>query len=215
MSDSLRPHGLYPARLICPRSPPGTNTGVGSHSLLQRIFPTQGSNPCLLPCRRSLYCLSHQGSPRWCLYLIKWKYQRLLNTYSEVASIPVEPKHYHDSITSSVICLQKLGDRWNHIPSLVHSGLNSYFFSIKNVWSSQLVSQMVKNLSAVQEIWVWSLHQEDSLEKGMATHSSIHAWRIPQTEKPAGLPWGHKESNTTEQLILVSKTIATVEISGN
>ena len=35
------------------------------------------------------------------------------------------------------------------------------------------------------------------------------------TEKPAGLPWGHKESNTTEQLILVSKTIATVEISGN
>ena len=62
---------------------------------------------------------------------------------------------------------------------------------------------------------VQALGQEDSLEKGMATHSSIHAWRIPQTEKPAGLPWGHKESNTTEQLILVSKTIATVEISGN
>ena len=44
---------------------------------------------------------------------------------------------------------------------------------------------------------------EDPLEKGMAAHSSILAWRIPWTEKPGGLsPWGHKESNTTELLTL-------------
>ena len=46
---------------------------------------------------------------------------------------------------------------------------------------------MVKNLPAVQENWVQSLGQEDPLEKGMATHSSILAWRIPWTMEPSGL----------------------------
>ena len=50
-----------------------------------------------------------------------------------------------------------------------------------------LVAQMVKNLPAVQESQVRSLDQEDPLEKGMATHSSIFAWRIPCTEEPGGL----------------------------
>ena len=48
MPDSLRPHGLQPTRLLCPWDSPGTNTGVGCHVLLQGIFLTQGSNPCLL-----------------------------------------------------------------------------------------------------------------------------------------------------------------------
>ena len=68
--------GDLPDPGIKPRSPalqanslssesPGKSktTGVGSYSLLQGIFPTQGSNPGLLPCRQLLYCLSHQGSP--------------------------------------------------------------------------------------------------------------------------------------------------------
>ena len=46
---------------------------------------------------------------------------------------------------------------------------------------------MVKNLLAAQETWVQSLGQENPLEKGMATHSSILAWRIPWTEEPGGL----------------------------
>ena len=45
-----------------------------------------------------------------------------------------------------------------------------------------LVAHMVKNLPAIQETWVQSLSQEDPLEKGMATHSSLLAWRIPWTE---------------------------------
>ena len=49
-------------RLLCPWSSPGKNTGLGSHSLLQRISPTQGSRPVLLHCRHSAYCLSPQGS---------------------------------------------------------------------------------------------------------------------------------------------------------
>ena len=47
---------------------------------------------------------------------------------------------------------------------------------------------VVKNLSAVQETWVQCLGQEDPLEKGMATHSSILAWKIPWTEEPGRLP---------------------------
>ena len=50
-----------------------------------------------------------------------------------------------------------------------------------------LMAQMVKNLPAMQETQVWTLGQEGPLEKGMATHSSILAWRIPWTEDPGGL----------------------------
>ena len=46
---------------------------------------------------------------------------------------------------------------------------------------------MVRNLPAMQESWVQSLGQEDPLEKGMTTHSSIIAWRIPWTEETGGL----------------------------
>ena len=49
------------------------------------------------------------------------------------------------------------------------------------------MAQMVKNLPAMQETWVRSLDREDPLEKGMATHSSILAWRIPWTQEPGGL----------------------------
>ena len=49
------------------------------------------------------------------------------------------------------------------------------------------MAQMVKNLPAMQETWVQSQGQEDPLEKGMATHSRILAWRIPWTEEPGRL----------------------------
>ena len=58
VSNSLWPHGLY-----SPWNSPGQNTRVGSLSFLQRIFPTQRSNPGLLHCRWILYLLSHKGSP--------------------------------------------------------------------------------------------------------------------------------------------------------
>ena len=104
MSDSLRPHGLY-----SPWNSPGQNTGVGSLSLLQETFPTQGSNPGLLHCRWILYQLSHKGSHkntgvgslsllqgicpiqetnwgllhcRWILYQLS--YQRIILSYSDL-----------------------------------------------------------------------------------------------------------------------------------
>ena len=71
---------------------------------------------------------------------------------------------------------------------------------------------MVKDLPTIQETQIPSLGWEDPLEKGMATHSSIPAWKIPWTEEPGSYsPWGGKESDTTERLTLShfskSKTI--------
>ena len=61
------------------------------------------------------------------------------------------------------------------------------FNTVYQASNASLVAQLVKNLPAMQETWVWSLGWEDPLEKGMATHSSILSWRIPQTEEPGGL----------------------------
>ena len=85
LSDSLRLRGLY-----SPWNSAGQNTGVGSLSVLQGIFPTQGSNLSLLHCRQTLYQLSHQRSPSYwhshCFKLVilwetvdmvKWKWKLL------------------------------------------------------------------------------------------------------------------------------------------
>ena len=69
-----------------------------------------------------------------------------------------------------------------------------------SVWASP-VAQTVKRLPTMRETRVRSLGQEVPLEKAMATHSSILAWKIPWMEGPVGYsPWGHKESDKTERL---------------
>ena len=74
-------------------------------------------------------------------------------------------------------------------------------FSVSKVNHGFLVAQRLKRLPAVQETWVRFLSQEDPLEKEMATHSSILAWRIPWMEGPGRLQsWGRKESDRTERL---------------
>ena len=57
---------------LCPCKSSGKNIGVGCHSLFQGIFPSQGSNWCLLHHRQILYCLSHQGSPGWITSANSW-----------------------------------------------------------------------------------------------------------------------------------------------
>ena len=66
MPDSLRPHALWPTRLLCPWDSPGKNTGVGCHFLLQGIFPTQGSNLGLPHCRQTLLVASISSHLIWC-----------------------------------------------------------------------------------------------------------------------------------------------------
>ena len=78
-----------------------------------------------------------------------------------------------------------------------YSGGASYTHTLVVILIMQNVT--VKNLPAMGETWVRSLGWEDPLEEGMATHSSIVAWRIPWTEEPGGYsPWGCKESDTTK-----------------
>ena len=63
---TLQPHRMWPARLLCPWNSPGKNTEVGSHSLLQEIFPTQGSNShlwCLLHWQADSLSPNYLGSP--------------------------------------------------------------------------------------------------------------------------------------------------------
>ena len=73
VSNSLQPHGLY-----SPWNSPDQNTGVGSCSLLQGIFPAQGSNPGLPHCRQILYQLSHKGSPKESGNVTKWENRSLV-----------------------------------------------------------------------------------------------------------------------------------------
>ena len=86
VSDSLRPHGLY-----SPWNSPGQNTGVGSLSLLQGIFPTLGSNPGLLHSGQILYQLSHQESH----YGLKRLSSRSSKKASQVAQVKESICHVH------------------------------------------------------------------------------------------------------------------------
>ena len=67
--------------------------------------------------------------------------------------------------------------------------------NMQNMGAS-LVAQMVKNLPAVQKTWVQSRGQEDPLENGITTHSSILAWRVPGTEEPSRLQSLGSQSQT-------------------
>ena len=87
VSNSLRPHGLYSLW-----NSPGQKTGVGSCSLLQGIFPTQRLNPSFPHCRRILYQLSHQGSPRileWIAHLFSSGSSRPRNQFSFLDPFPL------------------------------------------------------------------------------------------------------------------------------
>ena len=86
--------------------------------------------------------------------------------------------------------------------SFIHQVNTSEPSTCHERWVS-MVTQMVKNLPAMQETWVQSLGQEDPLEKGMVTHSSILAYRISWTEKPGGLQPMGSQSDTTEQLTVL------------
>ena len=80
----------------------------------------------------------------------------------------------------------------------MHSISKHFFIVYLHRKSSSLVAWMVKNLPAMQETQVGSLGWEDPLEKGMATHSNILAWRILCTEEPGGLQSMGLQSDTTE-----------------
>ena len=73
------------------------------------------------------------------------------------------------------------------------------------------MAQLVKNPPAMRETWVRPLGWEDPLEKGMATHSSILAWRIPRTEEPDRLQYMGLQKNWTEQLYFLEQELTSTE----
>ena len=89
-----------------------------------------------------------------------------------------------------------------HLGCFQHGVINMLYTSFSaciyiHVYGASLVAQTVKNLPAMQETQVQSLSWEETLEKGMSTHSSTFAWRIPWSL--AGYsPWSHKELDTSE-----------------
>ena len=97
VSDSLRPHGLLPARLLWPWDSSGKNTGVGCHSLLQGVFWAEGSNPGLLYWRQILYSLRHRGAPltkRWELGFVTSEKQKGKNTTTLMRKVPKRTKSF-------------------------------------------------------------------------------------------------------------------------
>ena len=98
--DSLQPYRLWPTRLLCPWDFPSKNTGVGCHALFQEIFPTQGSNPCLLYWQVDSLPLNHTGSLYW---VVRGRLNLLPSSAALASSRPV----LFSGFLCSYLCLQK------------------------------------------------------------------------------------------------------------
>ena len=174
MPDSLWPHGLQHARLPCPSPSPG-------------VYPSS--------------CPLHW----WCHPTISTSVTTFffcLQSFSASGSFPMSPLFTSGGqsigalVSASVLPMNIQG--WfplgfTGLITLQSKGL-SIIFSSTTIWKhkffgtqTSLVAQMVKHLPMTQETWVRSLGWEDLLEKEMATHSSILAWKIPWKEEPGRL----------------------------
>ena len=114
MSESMRPYGLQPARLLCPWDSPGKSTGVGCHALLQEIFLSQGSNPhllCLLHWQVGSLPLAPPGKPRqqgasFQFLIVTFPPNNFQSISNENQPVPIEilagPRHSTSQIQNSV-----------------------------------------------------------------------------------------------------------------
>ena len=141
-----------------------------------------------------LHVLLTHFLPLFCWYLARLFTERLDTIQQEQTHLSntwEKNRHWPAATLSSSVCLAHHGSKrrpFSHQKQtpgkrLRCEGNQITVLSFRHFRASQ-VAQMVKNLPAMQETGVWSLDQEDPLEKGLATPSSILAWRIPWTEKP-------------------------------
>ena len=167
---------------------------MGSFSLLQGIFPIQGSNSGLLHCRQILYQLSHKGSPRileWVAYpfyrgsswsrnrtgvsctagrfFTSWSIWEALRSWSRVQN--------SNGVGSKI---PKGGWRMKRLNSSCcnRESFHNYLAAFHMSKGASLIAQLVKSLPAMRETWVQSRGWKDPLEKEKATHSSILAKRL-------------------------------------
>ena len=201
-SNYLWPHGLH-----SPRNSAGQNTGVGSLSFPQGIFPTQGLKPGLPHCGQILYQLSHKGSPR----ILEW----VAYPFSSRSSPPRDRTRV-SCIADRFFTNCAIREAWELVRNANSQGLyqTCWFKSLGwpqesmfqqtlhgDTWETKISrilespgaalgfprGSVVKNPPAMRETRVRSLSREDPIEKEMATPSSILAWRIPRTEEARGL----------------------------
>ena len=92
MFDALRPHGQQPTTLLCPWDSPGENSRLGSHSLLQGIFLTQGLNPHLWQWQADSLPLNYQGSPEQ----VSWSFQSFHFIICEVETVITLTSYLHN-----------------------------------------------------------------------------------------------------------------------
>ena len=124
VSDSLQPHGLQPIRLLCPWNSIGKNTRVGSHSLLQGIFPIQRSNLVLLHCRQILYHVSHHGScPRT---TVNWDSSHFTDEQTKTESLII----WTQVVLVQVILQQKI---------------SYYYYYLKACWDNKEWSWLISS----------------------------------------------------------------------
>ena len=185
-----------PPRLLCPWTSSDKNTGVGSHSLLQRIFPTQGLNPGLLFYRWILYHLSYQGS------------------HCGVSQTAISYFHHSFYIYSLEFYCMRLHFIYLFMKLFIYMYMESWIYSLFHELLLLLLLFIL--LLKLSEIWplgtpsMWILcfliisssflGWEDPMEKEMASDSRILAWRIPWTEEPDGLQSMGSQKHTTEWL---------------
>ena len=105
MSDSLRPHGLKPARLLCPWDPPGKSTEVGCHFLLQVILPAQGSNTGLLHCGDCIGGFFTTDPPGKPVYKLEGKFKFVMKLQLCDLVTPSLGDMLHHFYFCSVLCI--------------------------------------------------------------------------------------------------------------
>ena len=170
--------------LLCPLNSPGKHTRVGSHSLLQGIFPTQGPKLGLLHCRQILYCLSRQRNLNIILIMLiisqlfpfNLCFYYIIRFYFQISNDTVNSDAHH------LLHAHDLPPRKLSLPALIIE--KKYFLWLISKFEIRVsfVAQTVKSLPAIWETWVQFLGEEDPLEKEIATHSSVLAWEFPWTE---------------------------------
>ena len=204
VSDSVRPHRRQPTRLPHPWDSPGKNTGVGSHFLLQCmrvksesevtqscptlndpmawLQPTRLLRPWEFPgegtgvgCHCLLWSLDLSVLfMAWFCWMASFTPKLYENIFLQMAISRYGWGFPGSSAGKKSIC--NAGDPGLN-PRMGRSPGEGIGYPLQYSWAS-LVAQMVKNLLAMQETWVWSLGWEDSLKESMATHSSFLSWRI-------------------------------------
>ena len=181
----------------------GRSPGEGNGNPLQNSYLENSMD-------RGAWCATIHGITKSRAQLCNWTTAVSQNNTLEEESISGIPKLVNLLVALDMTITKFYWEKFTRkyvwygvtqIESQVVIKLDCHYLCIKLLFTASLVAQRIRNMPAMQETWVQSLGQKDSLEKGMSIHSSILACINPWTEEPGG-PWGHKELDTTEWLTL-------------